>query len=72
MNLSQYIPALKPTGKIGVDAGGEGATGSPGYVKLYDTDGVAWYLFVETDGTVKVHNAVPTADANGNEVGSQS
>jgi len=45
---------------------------TPGYVKCHSANGTAWYLFVEDDGTVKVHNAVPTANCDGSEVGGQS
>ncbi|MHC4643757.1 MAG: right-handed parallel beta-helix repeat-containing protein, partial [Planctomycetota bacterium] len=44
----------------------------PGYIKIHSPNGTAWYLFVEDDGTLKVHNAAPTANADGSEVGSQS
>ena len=70
-NLSENIPALKFK-KVNADIGGSGSAGSPSYLKLVDLDGVARYLFIETDGTVKVHTAVPTADANGDVVGAQT
>lgn len=70
--LSLYEPALQPTGPVAADLGGKGATGSPGYLKVEDTAGVAHYIFVETDGTVKTHTSVPTQDSDGTVVGGQS
>lgn len=70
--LSQYTPALKPTGKIAFDAGGDGTTSAPSYIKLVSANGTPRYIFVENDGTVKVHTAVPTANTDGSEVGAQS
>jgi hypothetical protein len=64
-----YISHLPKNNPI---IGGTGEAGSPNYLRLYDLDGVLWYVFVETDGTVKIHNAIPTADADGTVIGSQS
>lgn len=50
---------------------GSGGT-TPAYIKIHSPDGSAWYLFVEDDGTVKVHNAAPTQNTDGSEVGGQS
>lgn len=51
----------------------DGAGGNtPGYTKIHSPNGTAWYLFVEDDGTVKVHNAAPTANADGDAVGDQT
>lgn len=44
----------------------------PGYIVLTSASGTEWYLFVEDDGTLKIHNAVPAANANGDEVGLQT
>jgi len=43
-----------------------------GYIALTSDDGSVWYLFVEDDGTLKIHNAAPTANADGNAVGDQT
>lgn len=69
--LSDINGALKQEYVAG-DIVGTGESGSPAALKLKDTDGVAWYLFVETDGTVKVHTAVPTQDSDGSVVGAQT
>jgi len=51
----------------------DGASGNtPGYIKIHSPNGTSWYLFVEDDGTVKVHNAVPAANTDGSAVGGQS
>ena len=50
--------------------GGGGNT--PGYVKIGSPNGTVWYLFVEDDGTLKVHNGAPTANADGDAVGDQT
>lgn len=74
-SLKNLIAALAPTGEIAFDAGGKGVAGSPTYLKLVSggaTGGTAYYLYIEDDGTVKVHTAVPTADSDGSVVGSQS
>jgi len=44
---------------------------TPGYIKIGSPDGTIWYLFVEDDGTIKVHNAAPTQIADGSAVGDQ-
>ncbi len=44
----------------------------PAYIWLHSPDGSAWYLFVEDDGTVKVHNAAPTQNSDGSAIGGQS
>lgn len=44
----------------------------PGYIKIGSPNGTLWYLFIEDDGTVKIHNAVPTANADGDAVGDQT
>ena len=51
----------------------DGAGGNtPGAIKIASPNGTVWYLFIEDDGTVKVHNALPTANADGSEVGAQT
>jgi hypothetical protein len=50
-----------------------GAGGNtPGYVLLYSPNGTPWYVFAEDDGTLKIHNAVPTANTDGTVVGTQT
>ena len=56
----------------GVVTAWDGSGGSaPGCVRMASPNGTVWYLFVEDDGTVKVHNALPTSNANGSVVGLQ-
>jgi len=60
-------------GTRGVLTAWDGSGGSaPGCVKLASPNGTVWHLFVEDDGTIKVHNALPTQNSDGTEVGSQS
>jgi hypothetical protein len=61
-----HLPEMNPV------IGGTGEAGSPQYLRLYDLAGVLWYLFIESDGTVKIHSAIPTADADGDAVGDQT
>lgn len=57
----------------GVVTAWDGSGGNaPGCVKLASPNGTVWYLFVEDDGTVKIHNALPTQNSDGAEVGGQS
>jgi len=44
----------------------------PGYMVLYSPNGTPHYLFVEDDGTVKIHTGAPTQNSDGAVVGSQS
>jgi len=44
----------------------------PSYISLQAPTGETWYLFFESDGTLKRHNAVPTQDSDGTEVGGQT
>ncbi len=44
---------------------------SPGTVKLYSPNGTPWYLFVQDNGTLRIHNALPTSNADGTIVGLQ-
>ncbi len=56
----------------GVVTAWDGSGGSaPGCIKIASPNGTIWYLFVEDDGTVKVHNALPTSNSNGSVVGLQ-
>lgn len=60
-------------GTRGVVTAWDGSGGSaPGCLKIASPNGTVWYLFVEDDGTLKVHNALPTANADGSVVGSQT
>jgi len=49
---------------------GAGTT-TPGVLKLVSPNGTTHYFFAEDDGTLKVHNALPSSNSNGIEVGSQ-
>jgi len=44
----------------------------PAYIALREADGGLAYLFVDNDGKLRIHNAVPTAHNNGTVVGTQS
>ena len=44
--------------------GGEKA----GYIALTSDNGTVWYFFVADDGTLKRHNAAPTANGDGQNV----
>jgi hypothetical protein len=44
----------------------------PAHLHLESPNGTNWYLFVEDDGTVKVHSAVPTQNSDGSVVGAQT
>jgi len=44
----------------------------PGYVKVMSANGTDYFLFVEDDGTVKVHSAVPTQNSDGDAIGDQT
>ena len=45
---------------------------TPGYIIFYTPNGTPKYMFVEDDGTVKLHTGVPAANSDGAEVGGQS
>lgn len=45
---------------------------APGCLKLYSPNGTPHYIFAEDDGTLKVHNALPTQNADGTVVGLQT
>jgi hypothetical protein len=56
----------------GVFTAYQGAGGTaPAVLKLASAAGITYYFFVEDDGTLKVHNALPTSNSDGGEVGSQ-
>ena len=44
----------------------------PAYIKMHSPNGTAHYLFVEDDGTVKLHDSVPTDNTHGDVVGAQT
>ncbi len=64
---------------LGVDGGTRGMLtvwdgsggNAPGCIKLCSPNGTPWYLFVEDDGTLKVHSALPTQNGDGTIVGTQ-
>lgn len=57
----------------GVLALEDGAGGTaPGSLKLHSPNGTVWHVFVEDDGTVKVHSALPTQNADGSVIGAQT
>ena len=35
---------------------------------MYSSDGTASFLFVANDGTLRIHNAIPTANGDGSAV----
>ena len=50
-----------------------GGSAKPGYIALTSPDGeTVWYLFVDDNGKLRVHDAVPTANGNGTVVGTQA
>ena len=49
-----------------------GGSSAPSYVILESADGTPRYIFVENDGTLKAHTAVPTQDSDGAVVGAQT
>jgi len=57
----------------GVVTAWDGSGGSaPGTLQLASPNGTTYFVFVEDDGTLKLHTALPTANSDGSEVGSQS
>jgi len=50
---------------------GGGGT-APGCLKMASPNGTVWYLFVEDDGTLKVHSSAPTQNSDGSAVGDQT
>ena len=60
-------------GTRGVVTAWDGSGGSaPGCVKLGSPNGTVRYLFVEDDGTLKVHSSLPTQNSDGSVVGTQT
>lgn len=60
-------------GTRGVVTAWDGSGGSaPGCLKLASPNGTVWYLFAEDDGTLKIHSALPTLNADGTEIGTQT
>jgi len=56
----------------GVVTAYQGSGGNTAAVlKLASGAGFLYYFFVEDDGTLKVHNTLPTSDSDGGEVGEQ-
>ncbi|MFA6239420.1 MAG: hypothetical protein WC655_00740 [Candidatus Hydrogenedentales bacterium] len=56
----------------GIVAAVNGAGGiAPGCLKLVSPNGTAWYVFAEDDGTLKIHSALPSQNADGAVVGTQ-
>jgi len=67
------LTAGTDTGTRGVVTVWDGSGGSaPGVLKLASPNGTVWNVFVEDDGTLKVHNALPTQNSDGSVVGSQT
>lgn len=58
-----HLPEMNPV------LGGTGEAGSPNYLRLHDLDGVLWSVFAATDGTARIHNAIPTSDSDGSPIG---
>ncbi len=52
-------------------ANGAGSS-EPGSLGLRSRNGTQWYLFVEDDGTLRVHNTLPSSNADGTIVGLQN
>lgn len=46
--------------------------GKPAYIALRQADGDVSYLFVDDDGKLRIHTAVPTGPGVGTIVGTQS
>ncbi len=50
---------------------GVGGT-APGVVRLHAPGGSDWFLFVEDDGTLRIHDVLPTSNTDGSIVGLQN
>ncbi|MCC6490167.1 MAG: hypothetical protein IT364_21965 [Candidatus Hydrogenedentes bacterium] len=51
----------------------EGSGGAaPATLRFHSRNGTAWYLFVEDDGTLRIHNTVPSNNSDGAIVGLQN
>ena len=44
---------------------------TPGCVRFFSPNGTSWYLFVEDDGTLKIHSSMPASNSDGAVVGTQ-
>ena len=44
---------------------------NPTSLRFISPNGTTWYLFSEDDGTVRIHNSVPTSNTSGTMVGTQ-
>jgi len=44
---------------------GDGGSGDIEYIRMFSKDNTASYLFVANDGTLRISNAIPTADGDG-------
>ncbi len=54
-------------------AGNPGAGQQPGMLELKEQDGTPWFLWVDSNGDLKIMNAIPTdPDGSGTIVGTQS
>jgi len=69
--LTVGVAAGSQAGHVNLLRQNDGTT-NPSYLHFETEDGSDWYLFIEDDGTVKVHNAVPTANGDGSAVGDQT
>ena len=47
-------------------------TDKPGCVSLISKGGTQYWIWAEDDGTLRIHNALPTADTDGSMVGTQT
>ena len=57
----------------GIISAWDGSGGSaPGTLRLASPNGTIYYLFVEDDGTLRVHSALPSTNSDGSVVGTQS
>ena len=52
--------------------GNDAQTTVPAYIALRQANGNIAYLFVDNTGDLRIHNAIPTSDNDGNVVGGQS
>lgn len=48
-----------------------GMEGGIPYIKLTSADGTVYYLFADNSGTLRMHTAIPEADSDGTELGTQ-
>lgn len=55
----------------GVIAAWHGGSNAPGCVKLVSENGTPYFLFVEDDGTLRIHSSAPTSNADGVIAGTQ-